>query len=80
MAGVMAPAPVAAGSWRGYEGPIDNPDPDRAREDFGCDVKRCSRCREWLPADVEFFPRASSAKTGLHSWCKACWADRVADR
>lgn len=35
--------------------------------------RRCSRCREWWPADPEFFYHDTPDR--LHSWCKACWAE-----
>lgn len=56
---------------------IDNPDREAAERDFGCPVRRCSRCREWLPAENEFFPRSSGNRDGLHSWCKACVSDHT---
>jgi hypothetical protein len=59
---------------------IDNPDRALAEEAFGCIVKRCSKCMEWLPSDTEFFPRHSPSPIGLHSWCKACWSERSTKR
>ncbi len=35
--------------------------------------KRCSKCRDWWPADNEFFSYTSShGQRKLGSWCKAC--------
>jgi hypothetical protein len=31
--------------------------------------KRCTKCGEYWPADLEFFSRKQN---GLHSWCRAC--------
>jgi hypothetical protein len=33
---------------------------------------QCSRCREFFPADREFF---FASKGFIHSWCKACAND-----
>lgn len=35
--------------------------------------KRCSRCRDYWPADTEFFYAAISEADGLYAWCKACY-------
>lgn len=35
----------------------------------------CSRCREWWPADGEFFYTSSGTRDGLHDWCKACYRE-----
>jgi len=40
--------------------------------------KRCARCREYYPADEEFFFAQKGNAPGvppLHSWCKACYID-----
>ncbi len=38
---------------------------------------RCAKCRDFWPADPEFYFFQSSGKP--HSWCKACYiAERVA--
>jgi hypothetical protein len=37
--------------------------------------RRCSRCRQWWPADTEFFTVQPTQAGGLHSWCKACAAE-----
>ena len=34
----------------------------------------CSKCEEFWPADTEFFWTAPSNATGLHCYCKACYA------
>jgi hypothetical protein len=36
--------------------------------------KRCSRCREYWPADTEFF-YTKKGTDGLHDWCKACYQE-----
>jgi hypothetical protein len=37
---------------------------------------RCSKCRDYWPADSEFFYVSPDGR--LHSWCKACYVqDRV---
>ena len=35
-------------------------------------TKQCAKCKEWWPADTEFFDKASSRKDGLHPYCHAC--------
>jgi hypothetical protein len=35
--------------------------------------KRCGKCKEWWPADTEFFYPKASTSGGLHDWCKACY-------
>lgn len=37
--------------------------------------KRCSTCREYWPADSEFFNRTTADPDGLHCMCKSCSAD-----
>lgn len=59
ISGVWAPIPTA----KQLQGHIYRRDADGMME------KRCSRCREYLPADTEFFTPASN---GLHSHCKFC--------
>jgi len=34
--------------------------------------KRCSTCREYWPADSEFFFTMPASYDGLHCMCKAC--------
>lgn len=36
--------------------------------DLGEEIE-CTRCREYWPADSEFFHKGHG---GLHTWCKAC--------
>lgn len=36
--------------------------------------KRCARCKDYWPADSEFFYAAQSPD-GLNSWCKACYIE-----
>ena len=36
------------------------------------EMKRCTKCKEVLPATTEYFYRAKSCKYGLHSHCKKC--------
>lgn len=35
--------------------------------------KRCSKCREYFPADNEFFYPNGGSPDGLCDWCKACY-------
>lgn len=43
--------------------------------DLGAEA-RCSKCRDWWPADGEFY---FMLRGRPHSWCKACYiADKVA--
>lgn len=37
--------------------------------------KRCSKCREYWPADSQFFYASASKDDGLICWCKACYID-----
>lgn len=37
--------------------------------------KTCSRCRELLPADSEFFYADKRKEDGLRNTCKACYHD-----
>ena len=39
-------------------------------------VKQCPICKEWWPADTEFFYKASDRKDGLHSYCRACFLEK----
>jgi len=50
------------------------------KADDGTLEKRCSRCREYLPADNEFFYAARCTPDGLYRWCKACYLDWRATR
>lgn len=38
--------------------------------------KRCSTCRDFFPADTEFFFSQTSRPDGLSTYCKACNLDR----
>ena len=38
--------------------------------------RRCSTCRDYWPADTEFFHTAASDASGLHCYCRACYEDR----
>lgn len=38
--------------------------------------KRCSHCREYWPADSEFFYAGVAYDDGLHCQCKACYIER----
>jgi hypothetical protein len=37
--------------------------------------KHCRGCREDWPSDTEFFFACKASKDGLHSSCKACFAE-----
>lgn len=37
--------------------------------------KRCSRCKEYWPADSEFFYSNSGKGDGLNEHCKACYIE-----
>lgn len=37
--------------------------------------RRCPRCDEWWPADMEFFYSDKGNPSSLSDWCKACYAD-----
>lgn len=41
-------------------------------------MKRCGRCKERFPKDC--FHRNKFSKTGLHSYCKACYSEYIAER
>ena len=36
----------------------------------------CPGCREWWPADSEFWHRAGSKQLGLQTYCRACMSER----
>ncbi len=40
--------------------------------------KRCPKCREWLPADRDFFFANRTATLGLSVYCKPCQTEYVA--
>lgn len=42
--------------------------------EFGEEL-RCRQCREWLPANNEFFFNSSKEPTGLRQPCKACYSE-----
>lgn len=44
-------------------------------DEFGTLEKQCSRCKEYWPADTEFFYATSSTGDGLHNWCMACYIE-----
>lgn len=44
-------------------------------DEFGTLEKFCSRCKEYWPADTEFFYATSSSSDGLHNWCMACYLE-----
>ena len=39
--------------------------------------KQCARCKEFWPADSDFFYKSHKSSDGLHSWCKACCTERT---
>ncbi|KMK51487.1 hypothetical protein RO21_06115 [[Actinobacillus] muris] len=43
--------------------------------ELGVEIQ-CSKCRDFYPADTEFFYKQSRDKWGLHSWCKACYVEQ----
>lgn len=56
------------------------PPPGERMRDLGDGPERlCTHCREWWPADEEFFFKATGGK-GLHIWCKACCSDSRLER
>jgi RNase P subunit RPR2 len=46
----------------------------RFNEDYDAFERECSRCREWWPADKEFF--FSGGHGALMTICKACYLQR----
>jgi len=51
--------------------------PNLMETDLGIE-RRCSRCREWWPADGEFW---SEKRPGVfYSWCRACFAEYNVER
>ena len=38
--------------------------------------RRCGNCREWLPADSEFYPWVAGRR--LSGWCRVCTNERTA--
>lgn len=42
--------------------------------------KFCTRCREWWPADPEFFYPAKAGAAGLFYCCKACYREWLTAR
>lgn len=44
-------------------------------DEFGNLEKRCARCKEYWPADTEFFYATRSTQDGLHNWCRACYVE-----
>ncbi len=59
---------------------LDNPDPVLAEEAFGGPVKQCRECREYLPADKDFFWKSKGARDGLLNLCKPCWYERFGEK
>lgn len=39
--------------------------------------KMCTKCREWWPADLEFFYADPKGVGGLFLYCKACYMDHI---
>lgn len=35
-------------------------------------TKRCSKCKEYFPATLEYFGKHKQTKSGLNSWCRKC--------
>jgi hypothetical protein len=42
--------------------------------DIGREIM-CPRCKEYWPADNEFFYSQPSATGGISSWCKCCYLE-----
>ncbi len=42
--------------------------------------KRCPKCKEYHPADSEFFYATKSEPDGLAAWCKACYLEWLESR
>jgi hypothetical protein len=38
-------------------------------------LKQCTKCKQWLPATLDYFHKHSGTKTGLQTMCKKCKAD-----
>jgi len=34
---------------------------------------KCSKCKEYWPADTQFYHSKPGVKSGLQDWCKACY-------
>lgn len=47
----------------------------RISPDDGQPEKRCTKCREYLPAEDDFFARNFQKADDRNSWCKACIAE-----
>lgn len=47
---------------------------------YGETEKRCSRCLDWWPNDLEFYHRDARQKDGLTTWCRACWSEHQGER
>lgn len=45
------------------------------RDNVGTLEKRCGRCKQFLPADSEFFYQHKREPDGLYDWCKACYVE-----
>lgn len=70
---VMTPRAANAGavSQRGANtmtDPIVLPNPETDN------LKRCTKCGEWKPATLEYFPPQKKTACGLGSWCRICFA------
>lgn len=48
-------------------------------DEDGNPEKRCSKCREYMPADSEFFYRGKN-DDGLYRWCRFCCNEYTARR
>jgi hypothetical protein len=51
--------------------------PNYRRGEYCAWEKFCPRCKEWWPADREFYYKQNG---GLSSWCKACITNWKQDR
>ena len=45
-----------------------------------CLEKRCSRCSQFFPVDVDFWHHDKNSRDGLLGWCRACESARARDK
>lgn len=54
--------------------------PKQRRSEEGWIERQCSRCKEWWPATRDFFYSSGTDSAKLHSMCRACYLERLAER